>query len=87
MSNPDVIDQTAVDVATATTQFASYATPAKQTALQSLVMALGGSVDVQIQLALNGGSPELEPSEIISIITPLLATALKVRIRVKATGA
>ena len=76
-----MIDQTVVDVVSATEQLAGYATPAKQQALQTCVNALSAVVDGQIRAVLEGRSLDLDPSEVIGIMNPLLAASSKLALR------
>ena len=84
MANPTVFDQTAIDVATATEQYASYGTSSKQDALQRCAAVLDNAVNVQIRAVLSVASldhlPDL-PKMVVSTITALLNTATKLSIR------
>ena len=77
-----VIDQTVVDVATATEQYAGYASFEKQHILQKAVAALHNVMDVQIRAVLDGSAVGTDHADLlVNVIMPLLATTNKLTIR------
>jgi len=71
VTNPDVIDQTAIDIAIATQQYAGYALYEKHATLQSGIVAIGAVVDLKICKVLSRVKLEEGPEEIIAIVGPL----------------
>ena len=62
-------------------QYAGYANSEKQYTLQTCVIALGGALDKQIQIAKDKGSLDLRSDVVIEIMTPLLTTVKDLSIR------
>ena len=76
-----MLDQTAVDVATATKTFAGYASYEKHATLQTCVVAINSVVDVKIRKVMSGKGLEEGPEDIIKIMGPLLSTTHGLTIR------
>ena len=81
VTTPDVIDQTAINIANATQQYAGYASYEKHATLQSGIVAIGAVVDLKICKVLSGGELEEGPADIIAIVDPLLSTTKSLTIR------
>ena len=80
-TQPAVLDKTAVDVATATKNFAGYASHNKHATLQTGVLAINSVVDVKIREVMSGQDLDQGPEEIIKIMGPLLSTTHGLTIR------
>ena len=80
-TQPAVLDKTAVDVATATKNFAGYASHNKHATLQTGVLAINSVVDVKIREVMSGQDLDQGPEEIIKIMGPLLSTTHDLTIR------
>ena len=81
ITQPDVLDQTAVDVAKATEKYAGYASHDKHGTLQTCVVAINSVVDVKIRKVMSGQDLDQGPDEIIKIMGPLLSTTHDLTIR------
>ena len=81
MNKLQVLDQTAINIANATQQYAGYASYEKHATLQSGIVALGAVVDLKICEVLSGVELEDGPDDIIAIVGPLLSTTKSLTIR------
>ena len=76
-----MLDTAAVKVATATEEYAGYASYDKHATLQTCVVTINSVVDVKIREVMSSKQLEESPEDIINIIRPLLSTTHGLTIR------